>query len=597
MLDKVEITTSLLAYWRHELYGPLNIIQGYSDLILEEIEEDNRFSETHKFYIIPSDILRTGKDIQAIISDTLSSNILNEGNRFCNITEVRSLLEQLTVPKINFIELKASEILACSDVPINTSDVEKILRAASNLRLLLGENMVWLKSYSSPIEDRQVSKLIGKELDENWSGNRASLFDVEKSLNEIKSHSHGKCVRAEDFKILIVDNNRSNQELLYRQLERERYSVSLAESGEDALQAVSEDNFDLILLDIVMPGLNGYQVLDRLKKGRWQHIPVIMISSLAEIESITKCIEMGAEDYLPKPFSFTLLRAKIDACLENKKLRDQEKIYVSRLALANQEIAELNKKLEAENNRLSTELEITRQLQKFILPQASELRDIEGIDIAGFMEPAEEVGGDYYDVHQRNGNVHISIGDVTGHGLESGLLMIMVQTAMRTLIESEQTDQKKLLNTLNHVIVDNARKLKSDRNLTLSSLDYFNGHLSIAGQHEDIIIVRSDGDLEFIDTTYLGFPIGLEKNISDFIDQAHLDLSSGDVVALYTDGVIEAENDNGEAYGIQRLCKSICNHRSQQSQLIIEKVIEDLKSHIGTSQVLDDITLLILKQQ
>ncbi|MEM9449731.1 MAG: response regulator, partial [Cyanobacteria bacterium P01_E01_bin.6] len=353
MLDKVEITTSLLAYWRHELYGPLNIIQGYSDLILEEIEEDNRFSETHKFYIIPSDILRTGKDIQAIISDTLSSNILNEGNRFCNITEVRSLLEQLTVPKINFIELKASEILACSDVPINTSDVEKILRAASNLRLLLGENMVWLKSYSSPIEDRQVSKLIGKELDKNWSGNRASLFDVEKSLNEIKSHSHGKCVRAEDFKILIVDNNRSNQELLYRQLERERYSVSLAESGEDALQAVSEDNFDLILLDIVMPGLNGYQVLDRLKKGRWQHIPVIMISSLAEIESITKCIEMGAEDYLPKPFSFTLLRAKIDACLENKKLRDQEKIYVSRLALANQEIEELNKKLEAENNRLS----------------------------------------------------------------------------------------------------------------------------------------------------------------------------------------------------------------------------------------------------
>lgn len=68
-------------------------------------------------------------------------------------------------------------------------------------------------------------------------------------------------------------------------------------------------------------------------------------------------------------------------------------------------------------------------------------------------------------------------------------------------------------------------------------------------------------------------------------------------MALYTDGVIEAENDNGEAYGIQRLCKSICNHRSQQSQLIIEKVIEDLKSHIGTSQVLDDITLLILKQQ
>ena len=269
----------------------------------------------------------------------------------------------------------------------------------------------------------------------------------------------------------------------------------------------------------------------------------------------------------------------------------------NRLALANQEIAELNEQLAAENDRLSTELEITRQLQKFILPKDSDLRNIEGIDIAGFMEPAEEVGGDYYDVHPCNGSVHISIGDVTGHGLESGLLMIMVQTAMRTLIESKQTDQKKLLNTLNHVIVDNAKKLKSDRNLTLSSLDYFNGHLSIAGQHEDIIIVRSDGHIEFIDTTYLGFPIGLEKNITDFIDQRHLDLSSGDIVALYTDGVTEAENDEGESYGIQRLCEIICHHRSQQSQLIIEKVIEDLKSHIGASQVLDDITLLIIKQK
>ncbi|MGK7907816.1 MAG: PP2C family protein-serine/threonine phosphatase [Synechococcus sp.] len=599
MLDKLEITTSLLAYWRHELYGPLNIIQGYCDLILEELEEDTKFSETHKFCAIPTEILRTGKDIQAIIADTFSSKILEEGSRLRNIIELRSSLEQQTVPKIDSIEQNAREILASDGVPFSTTeDIEKILRAASKLRsLLLGENMGWLKTYASPVGDRQLQDQIEKELEESYSGNRASLFDVEKSLNEIRSHSHGKYVRAEDFKILIVDNNRSNQELLYRQLDRERYSVSLAESGEDALQAVAKENFDLILLDIVMPGLNGYQVLDRLKKGQWQHIPVIMISSLAEIESITKCIEMGAEDYLPKPFSFTLLRAKIDACLENKKLRDQEKIYVSRLALANQEIAELNEQLAAENNRLSTELEIARQLQEFILPQASDLRNIEGIDIAGFMEPAEEVGGDYYDVHACNGSVHISIGDVTGHGLESGLLMIMVQTAMRTLIESQQTDQKKLLNTLNHVIVDNAKKLKSDRNLTLSSLDYFNGHLSIAGQHEDIIIVRSDGHIEFIDTTYLGFPIGLEKNIADFIDQRHLDLSPGDVVALYTDGVIEAENDEGEPYGIQRLCEVICDHRIQDSQLIIEKVIEDLKSHIGASQVLDDITLLILKQQ
>ncbi|MEM9219923.1 MAG: SpoIIE family protein phosphatase [Cyanobacteria bacterium P01_F01_bin.150] len=595
MLEKLEITTSLLAYWRHELYGPLNIIQGYSDLILEELEENNRGLETHDFSAISTEILKTGKEIQTIIADTLSPKILEEEDRLRNIIELRSSLEQQILPKINSIELKAQEILVDDGVPFS-GDIEKILRAASKLKLLLSENMGWLKTYSPPVDAYPLQE-IRRELEESYSDNRASLFDMEKSLNEIKSHSHSKCIKAEEFKILIVDNNRSNQELLYRQLDRERYSVGLAESGEDALQAVAEEDFDLILLDIVMPGLNGYQVLDQLKHSQWRHIPVIMISSLTEIKSITKCIEMGAEDYLPKPFNFTLLRAKIDACLEKKKLRDQEKIYVSRLALANQEIADLNEQLAAENDRLSTEIAITRQLQKFILPQDSDLKNIEDIDIAGFMEPAEEVGGDYYDVHPFNGSVHISIGDVTGHGLESGLLMIMVQTAMRTLIESEQTDQKKLLNILNHVIVDNAGKLKSHRNLTLSSLDYFNGHLSIAGQHEDIIIVRSDGHVESIDTTYLGFPIGLEKNIKEFIDQRQLDLSPGDVVALYTDGVIEAENDKGESYGIQRLREKVCNHRSCPSQLIIEKVIEDLKIHIGTSQVLDDITLLIFKQR
>ncbi len=596
MYEKIEITIALLAYWRHELFGPLNIIQGYSGLVIEELEEENRFSEINKFSKTLMEILKIGKDIQAIIKDTLELEILEEQGRLYSIIELRSILEKQTIPKVNLIEQKAQEILAIDEAVFST-DIERILKAASKLKVLLGEDVGWLKEYSPTVEAHQAQEQLREKLEETFFENRASLLDVEKSLNEIKSHPHNKCIRTKGLKILLVDNNRSNQELLYRQLDREQYSVSLAESGEDALQAIAEEDFDLVLLDIVMPGLNGYQVLDRLKRSQWKHIPVIMISSLTEIESITKCIEMGAEDYLPKPFNFTLLRAKIDACLENKKLRDQEKIYVSRLALANQEIAELNKQLAVENNRLSTELEITRQLQKFILPQDSDLRNIDGIDVAGFMEPAEEVGGDYYDVHPRNGSVHISIGDVTGHGLESGLLMIMVQTAMRTLIESEQTDQKTLLNTLNHVIVDNARKLKSHRNLTLSLLNYFNGNLSIAGQHEDIIIVRSDGQVESIDTTYLGFPIGLEKNIKEFIDQRQLNLSPGDVVALYTDGVIEAENNQGESYGVQRLCETVCSNRSHSSQLIIEKVIEDLKGHIGTSQVLDDMTLLVLKQK
>ena len=112
-------------------------------------------------------------------------------------------------------------------------------------------------------------------------------------------------------------------------------------------------------------------------------------------------------------------------------------------------------------------MEITRKLQQMILPKPEELQQISELDIAGFMEPASEVGGDYYDVLQHNGRVKIGIGDVTGHGLESGVLMIMVQTAVRSLMENNETDPIKFFNALNRTIYDNVQRMNSDKNLSL----------------------------------------------------------------------------------------------------------------------------------
>jgi len=131
------------------------------------------------------------------------------------------------------------------------------------------------------------------------------------------------------------------------------------------------------------------------------------------------------------------------------------------LTEANQEIIGLNARLKAENLRMSAELEITKRLQQMILPKPKELESIEGLEIAGFMEPADEVGGDYYDVLQLDGKVKIGIGDVTGHGLESGMLMLMTQTAIRTLQESNQTDPVKFLDILNRTIYRNVERMNS----------------------------------------------------------------------------------------------------------------------------------------
>jgi PAS domain S-box-containing protein len=275
----------------------------------------------------------------------------------------------------------------------------------------------------------------------------------------------------------------------------------------------------------------------------------------------------------------------------------QRKIAEIALDKANKQILALNDLLKLENLRMSSELDLTRKLQQMILPKDKELEMIVGLDIAGFMEPAAEVGGDYYDVLQQNGRVKIGIGDVTGHGLESGMLMIMVQTAVRTLLQSEENDPVRFLDVLNRTIYGNVQRMSSDKNLTLSLIDYEHGKLILSGQHEEMIVVRKNGTLERFDTIDLGFPIGLEEEIFEFLSKKHIDLEEGDVVVLYTDGITEAENEERQLYGLERLCEVICQYVDDPAIAIRQAVIADLRSHIGKQKIYDDITLLVLKQK
>ena len=128
-----------------------------------------------------------------------------------------------------------------------------------------------------------------------------------------------------------------------------------------------------------------------------------------------------------------------------------------------------------------------------LLPKEKELDRIEALEIAGYSEAAAEVGGDYYDVLQHEGRVIIGIGDVSGHGLESGVLMLMVQTAVRTLIENGETNPKKFFEILNRTIYKNVQRMDSDKMLSLCLVDYYDGVLSVSGQHEEILIVRQNG--------------------------------------------------------------------------------------------------------
>jgi serine phosphatase RsbU (regulator of sigma subunit) len=246
---------------------------------------------------------------------------------------------------------------------------------------------------------------------------------------------------------------------------------------------------------------------------------------------------------------------------------------------------------------MSAELDVTRKIQQMLLPKDRELKEVVGLDIAGFMEAADEVGGDYYDVLQQDGRIKIGIGDVTGHGLESGVLMIMVQTAVRTLLAYDEPDPVRFLSAINRAIYENVQRMKSDKNASLALLDYQEGMLKLSGQHEEMIVVRFNGSVERFDTIDLGFPIGLDADIADFVAETMVQLYTGDVVVLYTDGITEAENMNKVLYGLDRLIEVIKINWQRTASDIRHAVIDDVRSHIGEQKVFDDITLLVLKQK
>jgi serine phosphatase RsbU (regulator of sigma subunit) len=246
---------------------------------------------------------------------------------------------------------------------------------------------------------------------------------------------------------------------------------------------------------------------------------------------------------------------------------------------------------------MSAELNVARRLQAMILPSPEELRQIEGLEIVGYMKPADEVGGDYYDVLKENGMIHIGIGDVTGHGLESGVLMLMTQTAIRTLIEHGETDPVAFVNTLNRTIYKNIQRMGSDKTLTFALVNYQNGQLKLVGQHEELLVIRNGGQMEHMNTMDLGFPIGLEADISPWVHAATVFLQPGDSVLLYTDGVTEAENMEQELYGLDRLCEVVSHHWNKSAEEMKQAVIDDVLRHIGNQKVYDDLTLVVLKPQ
>ena len=192
-------------------------------------------------------------------------------------------------------------------------------------------------------------------------------------------------------KILIVDDEPFNVDYLEQELEELNYETIAAVNGQDALEKIASESPDLVLLDIMMPIMDGYAVLEKVKTDPVaRNIPIIVISANNDLQSVIKGIKLGAEDYLPKPFEPTLLQARIQASLDRKRLHDLQDLYT--------------KSLEREMN-------IAHDIQEEFLPER--LPEVAGWDIAYYFKAAKEVAGDFYDVFTLpDGTLTLLVADV-----------------------------------------------------------------------------------------------------------------------------------------------------------------------------------------
>ncbi len=350
-----------------------------------------------------------------------------------------------------------------------------------------------------------------------------------------------------------------------------------------------------IILTSVIAGLMGVLLVS------WVTHPLLMLNRAAQKLTVGDW-EYELNNYHHRQDEFGQLSRAFEHMVKQlKDLFDNLEAKVMErtheLEQANEEIRALNDYLQADNMRMTAKLDVTREFQRLILPSQTELKTIQELDIAGFMEPAEEVGGDYYDVLSYGDSIKLAIGDVTGHGLASGMLMLMVQTAIRTLYASGMYHPETCLIALNKAIFDNLQRMHSDKNITLSIVDYRRGEVTISGQHEEVLVMRKNGMIERIDTLDLGFPIGIVDNIEHMVSHKNVYLNTGDGLVLYTDGITEAMNAEKDVYGVERLIQIVQKNWSAPANYIQQTIIKDVKKHMVGGTYHDDLTLLIIKRR
>lgn len=253
---------------------------------------------------------------------------------------------------------------------------------------------------------------------------------------------------------------------------------------------------------------------------------------------------------------------------------------------------DLREKLVLARDSLWGEMEIAKKIQTSLLPNKT---DIGSYQCAAIMETADEVGGDYYDIIKTQlGQEWVAIGDVSGHGVESGLIMMMAQMGIATILQKNRgMKPSEILARLNRTLKTNIEKLESEMYMTILLLKLNSSNITVSGKHQDILLYHAKSQtVKTISTK--GTWIGLTDEIEDYVFDISIPVEKGDLILLFTDGVTEATNSEGEMYGQERLTEKF----KEEAHLPVKELLDAIHIEINSFMEIqeDDITMLVLKK-
>ncbi|MBX7221302.1 MAG: response regulator [Blastocatellia bacterium] len=401
-------------------------------------------------------------------------------------------------------------------------------------------------------------------------------------------------------KLLIADDNKLNCMVLSQVFRKEGYEVRTVENGKQALDLLLAEPFDVLLLDLMMPELDGFQVLEIIKsRTEFLHLPVIMISSLDETGSVVRCIEMGADDYLTRPYDPALLKARVWNCLEKKRLHDTLTETLGKIVKQKEDIEE-------KNRQILDSIHYANRIQNAMLPQGPLLETLLG-DYFLVFQPKDIVSGDFYWVYVTHADqvtrVFLVVADCTGHGVPGAFMSMIGNTLLNQIIgEKNIYDPAQILELL-HAGVQTILGQTNGGTGTNDGMDIglvcIEGYrLTFAGARRPLLVLKPMPEgapmLEEVkgDRKTVG---GVKKNEIRKFTNCVIEFSEGTVLFLSTDGFADQCNEQGERFGSKRLRSLLSKISDKPLARQKTPLLDELHQFQGIEPQRDDITLLAVR--